>query len=152
MGSTYIIPIYRGFLIVGVDGEYVTSIRYTESRLEPLIPEDGPGRLIYRYCMGEMIDLSRLKVRYPYGSLFDHRVWNIVRGVKYGEVKSYRWVAERLGNAKYVRAVGRSLSRNPILIVVPCHRIIRSDGSIGGFRAPGGVGLKMFLLRLEGSI
>ncbi|MCX7912849.1 MAG: MGMT family protein, partial [Dehalococcoidales bacterium] len=81
---------------------------------------------------------------------FRRAVWEATRSIPYGVTKGYRWVAERAGRAGAVRAVGQALSRNPYPVVVPCHRVIGSDGSPGGYS--GGPALKRLLLRLEGCL
>ncbi|HAM41231.1 MAG TPA: hypothetical protein DDX89_01545 [Candidatus Omnitrophica bacterium] len=64
---------------------------------------------------------------------FEERVYAVVRRIPRGQVRSYRWVAERLGNPSLARAVGQALKRNPDSQRTPCHRVIRSDGSLGGY-------------------
>jgi O-6-methylguanine DNA methyltransferase len=81
------------------------------------------------------------------GSRFDVMVWSALRSIPYGEVRSYRWLAEQIGYPNAYRAVGRALSRNPLPIFLPCHRVVRADGGLGGYRV--GVDVKRFLLRLE---
>jgi len=78
---------------------------------------------------------------------FQQVVWNATRSIPYGEVRSYAWVAKRIGRPGACRAVGGALARNRFLIIVPCHRVLASDGSLGGFG--GGPGLKKHLLGLE---
>lgn len=81
------------------------------------------------------------------GTDFQRRVWNVLRGIPYGETISYLQLAERIGNPKAVRAVGLANRSNPIPIIVPCHRVIGSDGSLTGFG--GGISTKKKLLELE---
>lgn len=81
------------------------------------------------------------------GTDFERKVWLSLKKIPYGETRSYKWLAEEIGNPKGVRAVGRALSRNPIPIILPCHRIIESDGSIGGYSS--GTDIKRRLLDLE---
>ena len=81
---------------------------------------------------------------------FQHRVWESTRFIPYGETRSYLWVARQIGRPGAVRAVGQSLGKNPLSIIVPCHRVIASDGGLGGFG--GGVEMKKYLLRLENSV
>ena len=81
------------------------------------------------------------------GTDFQRRVWNALRGISYGETISYLQLAERIGNPKAVRAVGLANGSNPIPIIVPCHRVIGSDGSLTGFG--GGISTKKKLLELE---
>ena len=64
---------------------------------------------------------------------FEQRVYAIVRTIPRGQTRSYQWVAEQLGDTALARAVGNALHRNPDAPEVPCHRVIRSDGSLGGF-------------------
>jgi len=81
------------------------------------------------------------------GTEFQLRVWNALRAIPYGETISYAQLAERIGNPKAVRAVGLANGSNPIPIIVPCHRVIGSDGSLTGFG--GGLSTKKRLLELE---
>lgn len=81
------------------------------------------------------------------GTDFERAVWLTLREIPYGETRTYKWLAERIGKPGAVRAVGRALSKNPIPIVLPCHRVIESDGSIGGYSS--GVEKKRRLLNLE---
>ncbi len=81
------------------------------------------------------------------GTEFQLRVWNALRTIPYGETISYAQLAERIGNPKAVRAVGLANGSNPIPIIVPCHRVIGSDGSLTGFG--GGLSTKKMLLELE---
>jgi methylated-DNA-[protein]-cysteine S-methyltransferase len=78
---------------------------------------------------------------------FQQRVWWLVRNIPRGETRSYGWVAGQLGLPRAARAVGQALARNPVPLVVPCHRVIRGDGKLGGFG--GGLEIKRFLLDLE---
>lgn len=82
-----------------------------------------------------------------YGTEFQRKIWAILQEIPYGETWSYTDVAEKLGNLKAVRAVGSAIGANPVLIVVPCHRVITKDGKLGGFRA--GLSMKKQLLSLE---
>ena len=78
---------------------------------------------------------------------FSRRVWSQLRKIPYGETCSYRTIAERVGRPKAYRAVGQANHRNPIAIVIPCHRVIGSNGTLTGFG--GGLNTKEFLLNLE---
>jgi O-6-methylguanine DNA methyltransferase len=77
-------------------------------------------------------------------------VWRAIQAIPYGRVRSYKWVAVRVGGAHYARAVGLALGANPIPIIVPCHRVVAHDGSLGGFSA--GLAMKRKLLLLEGTL
>lgn len=81
---------------------------------------------------------------------FQRRVYAVVQRIPRGQVRSYRWVAERLGNPKLARAVGQALTRNCDPQRVPCHRVIGADGSLGGYAW--GVAKKRRLLQREGAL
>ncbi len=81
------------------------------------------------------------------GTAFQHSVWDALERIPYGELRSYRDIADSIGNRKAVRAVGAANGRNPLPIVVPCHRVVGSDGRLTGFA--GGLAVKEQLLALE---
>ena len=83
-------------------------------------------------------------------SAFHQRVLRACRTIPFGRVLTYAELAARAGRASAVRAVGGALARNPVPLVIPCHRVVRSDGLLGGFSAAGGVALKRRLLAHEG--
>lgn len=89
------------------------------------------------------LDLSR-------GTSFQQKVWRVLRRVSYGKLQSYQWVAIRVGGSQYARAVGNAVGANPMPIVIPCHRIVAQDASLGGFS--GGLPTKRKLLTLEGTL
>ncbi|KAA1188821.1 methylated-DNA--[protein]-cysteine S-methyltransferase [Pseudohalioglobus sediminis] len=84
----------------------------------------------------------------PGGTAFQQQVWRALADIPYGELRSYRDIARVIGRPKAMRAVGAANGRNPIPIVVPCHRVIGSNGSLTGFA--GGLEAKRVLLALEG--
>jgi len=86
----------------------------------------------------------------PRGTAFQREVWNALRDIPYGATISYAQLAQRIGKPSAMRAVGAANGRNPLPIVVPCHRVIGADGSLTGFG--GGLPTKRFLLELEGAI
>jgi methylated-DNA-[protein]-cysteine S-methyltransferase len=83
----------------------------------------------------------------PEGTPFQVSVWSALRTIPYGETISYAQLAKRIGNPKAVRAVGRANGANPLPIIIPCHRVIGSDGDLTGFG--GGLPIKIKLLALE---
>jgi methylated-DNA-[protein]-cysteine S-methyltransferase len=89
------------------------------------------------------LDLSR-------GTSFQQKVWRTLRRVSYGQLRSYQWVAVRVGGGQYARAVGNAVGANPMPVVIPCHRIVAQDASLGGFS--GGLPTKRKLLTLEGTL
>jgi len=80
---------------------------------------------------------------------FQREVWEITRLIPYSETRSYTWVAEQIKRPGAVRAVGQALARNPLPVIVPCHRVLNIDGKLGGYS--GGVEMKKHLLFLEAS-
>ena len=83
----------------------------------------------------------------PQGTEFQKRVWKALCDIPYGETRSYKQIAEAIGHPKAMRAVGMANNRNPLLIVVPCHRVIGANGKLVGYAA--GLDKKAFLLQLE---
>lgn len=104
-------------------------------------------RLFDRYFDGKQEDFESLPLDLYLGTPYQHRVWQATRKIPFGEVAAYKDVAQKLRSQGY-QSVGQALNRNPLIIVVPCHRVISADGSLGGFGA--GLDLKRYLLRLEG--
>ncbi|HEY5803181.1 MAG TPA: methylated-DNA--[protein]-cysteine S-methyltransferase [Lysobacter sp.] len=86
----------------------------------------------------------------PRGTPFQREVWQTLADIPYGETISYAQLAQRVGKPSAVRAVGAANGRNPLPLVLPCHRVIGSDGSLTGFG--GGLPTKQFLLQLEGAL
>lgn len=81
------------------------------------------------------------------GTEFEKKVWTTLRQIPYGETRTYKWVAEIVERPNAFRAVGNALGKNPIPIIFPCHRVIETDGSIGGYSA--GTDIKRRLLEIE---
>lgn len=89
------------------------------------------------------------KLDLPRATHFQREVWETTRLIPYGETRSYAWVAKQIKKPRAVRAVGQALGKNPLPIIVPCHRVVASDGKLGGFG--GGIEMKRHLLSLEAS-
>ncbi len=83
----------------------------------------------------------------PVGTEFQKEVWEALRSISYGETVSYGDIARRIGRPKAVRAVGAAIGKNPLSIMIPCHRVIGASGKLTGFA--GGLSTKEFLLNLE---
>jgi methylated-DNA-[protein]-cysteine S-methyltransferase len=100
------------------------------------------------YCRGQrtaFTDELDLSTATP----FQRKVWETARLIPYGETRSYLWIAEQMHQPGAARAVGQALGRNPLPIIIPCHRALRSNGGLGGFR--GGLEMKRRFLALEKS-
>ena len=83
------------------------------------------------------------------GTRFQVKVWNYLKKIPKGKVNTYREVAKAIGNPRAFRAVANAVGKNPYPPKIPCHRVIRSDGSLGGYSGKGGIKQKRLLLRLE---
>lgn len=83
----------------------------------------------------------------PTGTAFQQKVWQALQGIPYGQTRSYAQIARIAGNEKAARAVGMANNKNPISIIIPCHRVIGSDGKLVGYG--GGLDKKAYLLKLE---
>jgi methylated-DNA-[protein]-cysteine S-methyltransferase len=117
-----------------------------------LHPAEGEIAEPYRgvlasYLQGADVDPARLPVD-PEGTPFQRRVWDALRRIPRGQVKSYAAVANEIGSPRGMRAVGAANGKNPICIVMPCHRVVEAGLRLGGYS--GGLHLKRFLLELEG--
>lgn len=107
---------------------------------------DKLKRALGRYFDGEVEAIDNIKVDGA-GTGFQRAVWAALREIPCGETRSYSQIAERIGKPKAVRAVGAANGRNPIWLVVPCHRVIGADGSLTGYA--GGIDRKRWLLTHE---
>ncbi len=132
----------------------LTGVFMQEHRHEPTRPagamrDAGPLRSAQReleeYFAGARREFSIALD--PVGTPFQMRVWQALRAIPYGETISYLDLAQRVGNPRAFRAVGQANGHNPISIIVPCHRVIAADGSLGGYG--GGLERKRILLALE---
>ncbi len=83
------------------------------------------------------------------GTIFQRMVWDKIAEIPHGELRTYKWIASEIGNINAVRAVGNAVGKNPVPPIIPCHRVIRTDGKLGGFSS--GIPLKKWLLKLENS-
>lgn len=82
------------------------------------------------------------------GTPFEIKVWGVLRSIPWGVARSYGWVAGMAGNSRGARAAGGACGANPVPIIIPCHRVLRADKSLGGYA--GGVDIKRALLKIEG--
>ncbi len=106
---------------------------------------EAVGEQLGEYFAGDRIEFDLPLA--PRGSAFQLRVWNLLREIPYGETRSYGQLAKQLGNVALAREVGGANARNPLSIIVPCHRVVGADGRLVGYA--GGLERKRFLLDLE---
>jgi len=152
------VPSPVGPLLLGADDDYLRLIwfstpRHPLPRSVALEPGDNAvlretGAQLDAYFTGSLQAFD-LPLR-PVGTEFQREVWSTLAQIPYGQTWSYGDVARRIGKPQAVRAVGAANGRNPIPIVLPCHRVIGADGSLTGFG--GGLPAKQYLLALEGAL
>ena len=106
-------------------------------------------RRVCAYFKGEEADLTDVPVDIADAPPFFRRAWEACRSIPAGETRSYGWLAEAAGSPGAARAAGQSMARNPAPLVIPCHRVVASDGSLHGFGGRGGLTMKAELLALE---
>ncbi|HEY1594121.1 MAG TPA: methylated-DNA--[protein]-cysteine S-methyltransferase [Thermoleophilaceae bacterium] len=156
VGPLFLAATKRGLVELGFEGrrELDWFVARLADKLSPRVLE-APARLdpvrreLDEYFEGRRLDFD-VPLDWSLTKGFTQRVLRATAKVPYGEVSTYRQMASKAGNEKAVRAAGNALGANPIPIVVPCHRILRTGGSLGGYG--GGVPRKEFLLKLEGAL
>lgn len=135
-----------GFLTITENDNYIIEIKWEEKqdgKLTPLLKE--AFNQIEEYFAGKRFNFDLpLKAK---GTEFQKQVWNELSKISYGETRSYKDIAIAIGNPKASRAIGMANNKNPLAIVVPCHRVIGSNGTLTGYA--GGLGVKEKLLYLE---
>ena len=145
---------FIGDLLLAADDQGLRTILFTKDGKAPE-PQDGwihnPEKLAeIRHQLEEYMDGKRTRFDIPLapeGTTFQSDVWHALCEIPYGEVISYQVLAQRVGRPKAVRAVGAANGRNPIPIVIPCHRVIGSNGKLTGYA--GGLDIKEKLIGLE---
>jgi methylated-DNA-[protein]-cysteine S-methyltransferase len=106
---------------------------------------------IVAHLRGELQEFAQVRVDLEHASPFERRVYARTRAIPAGETLEYGALAAELGGVGLSRAVGQALGRNPVPLIVPCHRVVRAGGELGGFSATGGAALKRRLLSIEGA-
>jgi methylated-DNA-[protein]-cysteine S-methyltransferase len=126
-------------------------------RVPESLPEAPPAQIaatiaaVQRYFRGETVDFSGVRLELAGQGEFHQRIYQALRKVGWGQTTTYGTLAKELGaGAQAARAVGEAMARNPIPLIVPCHRVLAAGGELGGFSAPGGASTKMRMLELEG--
>jgi methylated-DNA-[protein]-cysteine S-methyltransferase len=141
-------------LFTGYDGarrltQHIRNALGNEMRLDRT---DGMKTIIQklrRFCSGEKVSLSDVPMDWSSLTPFQQKVLRAAAQIPYGSVDTYGGIARKIGSPRSARAVGNALGKNPFPLLVPCHRVIKGDGSIGGYSAPGGAKLKKRLLHAE---
>lgn len=152
-GSAALVASSRGLRRLYLPGENAKALHARIRREHPGIAEDSTllpdlADALRRYFAGERVRF-RVRLDDTQASEFQRRVRQACQRIPYGRTASYRDLAERAGSPQAARAVGQVMRTNPVPLVVPCHRVLRSDGALGGFSGPGGRQQKQHLLELE---
>lgn len=145
-----------GVIAIKITDQCVGELLYTHgiqlADADPA-PLAGPDEIVLQQCVTQLDEYfsgSRKKFDLPYrqsGTAFQQKVWNHLSEIPFGQTISYRQLAQRLGDAKCIRAAASANGRNQLNILVPCHRVIGSDGSLTGYG--GGLPRKRWLLDHE---
>jgi len=146
----YIYDSPYGDIVIESDGDAITGIK-TKSNTKPSGKKEAStltnvaAKQLEEYFSGKRkrFDLPLN----PNGTDFQRTVWKALSDIPYGKTKTYKQIAEKIGNPKACRAVGMANNKNPIWIVIPCHRVIGADGTLTGYG--GGINMKKRLLELE---
>lgn len=149
MTSTTLFSSPAGPLTIEGDDLAITRIGFGT----PAAVSERPGPAVAaaatqleQYFAGERTHFD-LELDPAYGTPFERRVWDELRAIPYGQTATYAEIAGRIGRPTASRAVGRANGRNPVAVIVPCHRVVGSDGSLTGYA--GGLAMKRALLDLE---
>lgn len=152
LGTLSLAATENGLCFVGSLNESLSELELGIAILFPkaILIEDEIRLEMYHHQLLEYFTGSRTTFTFPIdvdGTLFQQKVWEALKGIPYGETKSYGEIATQIGQPGSYRAVGTAIGRNPLLIVVPCHRVIHKSGKLSGYR--GTVEMKEKLLMLE---
>lgn len=147
-------------LLAGIDGLKRASLKPTpQEALEDMGTdlegaEDDPSAFaavvacLRRYADGDMSALDQIELDFAKVTPFFSAAWRACRSIPPGETRSYAWLAAEAGSPLAMRAAGQAMARNRFSLIIPCHRVIASDGGLGGYGG-GGLGVKAKLLQME---
>jgi methylated-DNA-[protein]-cysteine S-methyltransferase len=152
--NTVIIQTKLGAFRAGYSSRGVTSLDFPGSRgPRPASPtKKAPSfirkltRQLKQHAAGKSVRWN-VPVDLSSGTSFQRKVWHALTKIPFGQTRSYAWVAQKIGKPRASRAVGAACGANPVPIIIPCHRVVASDGSLGGFG--GGLPMKRRLLAIE---
>ena len=153
IGGVAVFSTERGVCTLSFTEKADTAVRnFLETCLKPVTLRQGLGSYgSLLFSLKEYAEGWRSTFDTPLdfltGTLFQRRVWSVLLEIPYGTCVSYQWVAQRTGNSNAFRAAGNAIGKNPIPILVPCHRVVRKDGNLGGFSS--GLSIKKALLEIE---
>ena len=152
LGELYVVASDKGIVYIGTPNASFNEVEvWAKKRFKDYAFEDNSTEIalyleqLEAYFKGEVREFT-LPI-YVEGSPFQLAVWNALKELPYGTTVSYSEIAERIGKPKAVRAVGAAIGANPLLVIIPCHRVIGKNGKMTGFRS--GISMKEYLLQLE---
>lgn len=141
----------------GVVKVEIPDMSRPETALQRVLPEFEPSEItihaaqsLQRYFNGERVEFNDIPVLLDGITPFRQKVLNELRSLSFGEICSYGQLAELCGSPHAARAIGGALAANPVPVIIPCHRVVASNGCLTGYSAPGGEGTKRALLKMEG--
>ena len=150
MKSLYFYDTILGVVGIVDNGKEILEVFYGEEKREDAEIYESP---LIRKTYGQINDFLEGRLKefdlplYFEGTDFQKKVWNALIAIPYGETRSYKDIAEKIGSPKAYRAVGITNNKNPISIIIPCHRVIGANGKLVGYG--GGIDIKARLLELE---
>ncbi len=152
VGTLYLAATENGLCFVGSLNESLRELEDGVTKLFPKVTlvENKVGLQPYHQQFSDYFNGSRTTFTLPIdvnGTLFQQKVWKALTTIPYGQTKSYGEIAAEIGQPGSFRAVGTAIGKNPLLIVVPCHRVIHKNGKLAGYR--GKLDMKETLLSLE---
>lgn len=145
----------KGLCYVGSPGRELEELEAWAAKRFPGRPlvHDAEKLRLYEEALGEYEQGARRQLTFPVdlqGTAFQRKVWDALTQIPYGQTCTYADIARRIGKPTAARAVGAAIGANPVMIAVPCHRVIGASGALTGFR--GGLEMKQMLLKLEGGL
>lgn len=143
-------PILGYLVLKGSEQTGLTDVAFHSTAPKVATSDDAllkrVEKRLQEYLLGQPVDFGDIPLN-PIGTPFQKMVWKVLSSIPWGETRSYKWVAEQASRPRGSRAIGQANGKNPIPIIIPCHRVIQQDGSLGGYS--GGLHIKHFLLSLE---
>lgn len=148
MNISYLYNDYLGMIEIVEKNGFITNINIGVIKKENF--KESEITIRAKEQLIEYFSLKRKEFNLPLkfnGTKFQNKCWNELLNIPYGKTISYKEEAKNIGNIKAFRAVGNANGRNPIPIIIPCHRVINENGNLGGYT--GGIHIKIYLLNLE---
>ena len=154
--NVYVEKFYKiGYITIRTDGDFIIGVTFGKDYPKNLYSTNTGESIVEKFfkTLEKYIRGNRVEFDFPFKlanvTEFSKNVYDCLKNIPYGEVKSYKDIAREIGNERAYRAVGNACAKNPLPLIIPCHRVVRHNGMLGGFT--GGVEIKKLLLSLEKS-